>query len=72
MPGYLATIDSEGYPHVTPVWFHWDGSLIRATSLVDKPHVRLRRNPRAGFVVDLEDAEVDGGERLSRSGDLAT
>lgn len=65
--GRLATLDRDGYPHVTPIWFHWDGEAVRMTSLEDKPHVhRLRNDARVGFVVDIEDEERSDGERPNR------
>jgi Pyridoxamine 5'-phosphate oxidase len=64
VPARLATLDGDGYPHVTPIWFIWDGEAFRMTSLLGKPHVhRLRRDQRAGLVIDIEDAERDDGER---------
>lgn len=63
-PAYLATIDTDGYPHVTPLWFDWDGELVRMTSLTSKPHLqRLRENPHACVLVEAEQAERDNGER---------
>lgn len=65
--GRLATLDRAGYPHVTPIWFHWDGEAVRMTSLEDKPHVcRLRNDARAGFVVDIEGEERGDGQRPNR------
>ncbi len=63
-PAYLATIDADGYPHVTPLWFDWDGELIRMTSLTAKPHVRrLQANPHACVLVEVEQAQRNDGER---------
>lgn len=63
----LASLDEDGYPHVTPLWFHWDGQVLRMTSLPGKPHVdRLSRNPRAGVVIDVEDDERSDGQRPNR------
>lgn len=65
--GRLATLDSDGYPHVTPIWFHWDGEVVRMTSLENKPHLRrLHDDGRVGFVVDVEDDERSDGERPNR------
>lgn len=65
--GHLATVDAAGYPHVTPLWFHWDGEAARMTSVAGRPHLaRLVANPRACLAVDLEDAERDDGERPNR------
>ncbi|MEV0252163.1 pyridoxamine 5'-phosphate oxidase family protein [Nocardia sp. NPDC050712] len=52
---HLATLDAAGYPHVTPLWFLWDGAAFRLTSRTTRPHVRrIRANPRVGLVVDHE------------------
>lgn len=61
---HLATIDSAGFPHVTPLWFVWAGGSFLMTSLLGKPHVRrLRGNKRASVVVDVEGPELPSGER---------
>jgi hypothetical protein len=63
----LATVDDAGYPHVTPLWFLWDGEVIRMTSLWDKPHLRrLRFNARACVLVEHEEDERADGERPNR------
>jgi hypothetical protein len=65
--GRLATLDDDGYPHVTPIWFHWDGQVVRMTSLPDRPHIRrLRHDARVGFVVDAENGERSDGQRPNR------
>ena len=67
-PGRLGTLDKEGYPHITPIWFVWDRGAFYMTSLPEKAHVRrLGRDPRASFCVDVEDAERPDGERPNRS-----
>jgi nitroimidazol reductase NimA-like FMN-containing flavoprotein (pyridoxamine 5'-phosphate oxidase superfamily) len=68
IPGQLGTLDKEGYPHITPIWFVWDRGAFYMSSLPDKAHVRrLERDPRASFAVDIEEAERDDGERPNRS-----
>jgi nitroimidazol reductase NimA-like FMN-containing flavoprotein (pyridoxamine 5'-phosphate oxidase superfamily) len=68
VPGRLGTLDKEGYPHVTPMWFVWERGAFYMTSLPEKAHVRrLERDPRASFLVDVEDAERADGERPNRS-----
>jgi PPOX class probable F420-dependent enzyme len=68
VPGRLGTLDKEGYPHITPIWFVWERGAFYMTSLADKAHVRrLERDPRASFCVDVEDDERDDGERPNRS-----
>ena len=67
VPCKLATVDADGYPHVTPLWFHWDGEVIRMTSLRGKPHLRrLRLNARVCVLVDVEGDERADGERPNR------
>lgn len=60
----LATVDADGYPHITPLWFHWDGDVIRMTSLHRKPHLRrLRLDTRACALIEEEQNERADGER---------
>lgn len=64
VPARLATLDRDGFPHVTPVWFLWSDGAFYMTSIADRPHLRrLASNPRAGVLVDTEDAERDDGQR---------
>ena len=56
VPARVATLDAEGYPHVTPLWFVWADGAFHMTSFAGKPHLRrLASNPRAGVCVDAED-----------------
>jgi nitroimidazol reductase NimA-like FMN-containing flavoprotein (pyridoxamine 5'-phosphate oxidase superfamily) len=67
IPIHLATIDANGFPHVTPLWFEWDGQAFWMTSLTHKPHVRrLGRNPAASVCLDVEGEERADGERPNR------
>jgi PPOX class probable F420-dependent enzyme len=60
----VATIDADGYPHVTPLWFVWAGGAFHFASDAGRPHVgRLRANPRAGLVIDVEGKQRADGER---------
>jgi PPOX class probable F420-dependent enzyme len=49
---WLSSVQTDGRPHVVPVWFHWDGERIVAFS---KPHARkvdnLRELPRVMLAV---------------------
>lgn len=48
----LATITPEGFPHVTPVWFEWDGKVFRISTTRERKKVRnLMKNSRAGFSI---------------------
>jgi PPOX class probable F420-dependent enzyme len=40
---WLSSVQSDGRPHLVPVWFHWDGERIVAFS---KPHARKVGNLR--------------------------
>jgi nitroimidazol reductase NimA-like FMN-containing flavoprotein (pyridoxamine 5'-phosphate oxidase superfamily) len=67
VPAHLASLDSDGFPHVTPLWFVWEDGAFYMTSIADRPHLkRLARNPRAGVDVDVEDPERADGERPNR------
>ncbi|MGY2023850.1 pyridoxamine 5'-phosphate oxidase family protein [Nocardia gipuzkoensis] len=64
---HLATIDTAGYPHITPLWFLWLDGRFYLTSYADRPHLeRMRSNPRVGLVIDVEDALRADGERPNR------
>lgn len=64
VPAHLATLDTDGFPHVTPLWFLWDDGAFYMTSIADRPHLkRLQANPRAGLVVAVEDPERVDGQR---------
>jgi len=67
VPARLASIDGDGFPHVTPLWFVWTDGAFYLTSISDRPHLRrLGANPRAGICVDVEDPERDDGQRPNR------
>jgi Pyridoxamine 5'-phosphate oxidase len=63
----VATIGPDG-PHVTPLWFVWDGSLLWLYSIVRSQRwVDVLRDPRVAVVVDtghhyfeLRGAEIRG------------
>lgn len=58
VPAHLATMDRDGYPHVTPLWFVWEDGAFYMTSIADRPHLkRLSHNARAGLCIDIEAAE---------------
>lgn len=68
VPARLATLDKDGFPHVVPIWFVWDGHAFYMSSLPDRAHVkRLTRDPRASICVDVEDDERADGERPNRA-----
>jgi hypothetical protein len=63
VPARLASIDRNGFPHVTPLWSIWADGAFYLTSIADRPHLsRLEADPRAGICVDVEQAERDDGQ----------
>lgn len=49
----VATVRGDGAPHVTPLWFAWDGSALWLTSIVRSQRwTDLARDPRISVVVD--------------------
>lgn len=67
VPAQLATLDGDGFPHVTPLWFVWANGAFYMTSIEDRPHIRrLTRDPRAGVCVNVEDPERHDGQRPNR------
>jgi nitroimidazol reductase NimA-like FMN-containing flavoprotein (pyridoxamine 5'-phosphate oxidase superfamily) len=67
VPIHLATVDRDGFPHVTPLWFEWDDGAFWMTSLVGRPHLRrLAERSTASVCLDVEDPERHDGERPNR------
>ncbi len=54
----VATIRDDGYPHVTPLWYHWDGEhlyLILGHGERPRHHIaNLRRNDKVTLVIDKD------------------
>lgn len=54
----VATIREDGYPHVTPLWYYWDGRdfyLILGAGERPRHHIaNLRRNNKITVVVDTD------------------
>jgi PPOX class probable F420-dependent enzyme len=47
---WLTTVDRDGQPQSSPVWFLWDGSAFTTYSLDDTPRVRnIETNPRVAL-----------------------
>jgi PPOX class probable F420-dependent enzyme len=57
---WLSSVQSNGHPHLVPVWFLWDGDRILAFS---KPHARkvdnLRDQPSVMLAVGTPGLEFD-------------
>ncbi|SEP87023.1 hypothetical protein SAMN04487983_100248 [Streptomyces sp. yr375] len=78
----VATVSTDGAPHVSALWFLWDGTALWLYSVVrSKRWTDLRRDPRVAIVIDtgeeydaLRGVELSGavefvGE-IPRTGDL--
>ncbi|MBB4893804.1 hypothetical protein FHS39_002835 [Streptomyces olivoverticillatus] len=66
----VATAGPGGRPHVSALWFLWDGEAMWLYSLVrSRRWADLRRDPRAAVVVDdgLEYGELRGAELSGRA-----
>ncbi|MFT4288407.1 pyridoxamine 5'-phosphate oxidase family protein [Nocardioides sp.] len=49
----VATVSRHGQPHVSPLWFVWDGTSLWLNSVVRSQRwTDIRREPRIGVVVD--------------------
>ena len=73
--GILATSREDGTPIAVPVWFEWDGSIVRMFSRASSPKVRrLQRDARASLLVanDVDELEAwiafDGTIAISDEG----
>ena len=57
----LATIGRDGYPHVTPLWYYWDGRCAYFNIAKSRASLKnLARNPRCSVVVDMDDRPLMG------------
>ncbi len=69
--GKFATVGADGMPHVTPVWYVFDGEDFLFTGGLDTAKLRnVQRDPRAAMCIDDEAppfsyVEVRGEVRLS-------
>jgi len=54
----IATVQADGSPHVTPIWFAWDGGAMWFYSIIRSQRwTNLVRDPRVSVVVDAGGAE---------------
>lgn len=55
--GVVGTLRRDGSPHLVPVWFRWDGTVITIWTTEERVWVRnLMRDPRAAFSVQTFEA----------------
>lgn len=53
--GKLATVRTDGRPHLTPIWFDLDGEMVVFTTWHESVKAaNLRREPRVSLCVDDE------------------
>ncbi len=76
--GVLCTLSEDGLPVSVPVWFEWDGNVVRMHSSKKTPKVRrLKADPRASLLVvnRLDELEAwvafDGQIAISDEGGFA-
>jgi PPOX class probable F420-dependent enzyme len=65
----IGTVGADGAPHVSPLWFVWDGTSIWLYSLSKSQRWRnVERDPRVSVVVDGGHAygELQGVEVMGR------
>lgn len=49
----VATVKPDGSPHVTPVWYYWDGEILMMnTSMTRRKAVHLQNDPRIAVTID--------------------
>src|SRR5438876_3671850 len=57
----LSTIDGDGFPTVTPLWYLWDGRAIFFNLGKNRSPTRnLMRNPKCGVVIDVDHRPLSG------------
>lgn len=51
--GTLGTLGLDGAAHLAPVWYLWDGEVVRVSTVRTAARVSdIRRDPRVAFCVD--------------------
>ena len=70
----LATVNPDGSPHVAPVWFRWDGDVVKVFTQTTAVKVRnIRNDARVSMAVSKQDAPygyviVNGTAEISNEG----
>ena len=58
---WMATTRPDGRPHLTPIWFVWDGERFRLTLGAGRVHLKnLARDQRVSILVD-QDPRLEQG-----------
>ena len=57
----LATNGADGYPHIAPLWYYWDGQcLYLALTTSRRSYKNLQRDSRCTAVIDMDDRPLMG------------
>jgi len=57
----LATNGQDGYPHIAPLWYYWDGECIYFALTRNRQSCKnLQRDPRCSVVIDMDDRPLMG------------
>jgi hypothetical protein len=65
----LGSVEADGSPHVSPLWFAWDGSALWLHSVVKSQRwTNLMRDPRVSVAVDagVDYFELRGVELIGK------
>lgn len=63
---WLTTVNAQGQPQTSPVWFWWDGESVLIFSMPRSPKVaNIRANPRVSLNLD---GNGQGGDIVSIEG----
>jgi PPOX class probable F420-dependent enzyme len=65
--GRLASVREDGWPHVTPIWYLWEGGRFLLSLGNSRRHLaNLRRDPHVTMCVDV-DPRVEDPTKTPRS-----
>ena len=57
----LATLGKDGYPHIAPLWYYWDGECLYVSLTKNRQSLKnLQQNPRCSAVIDMDDRPLMG------------
>ena len=66
-PAALATNGADGWPHLTPIWYLWEGGRFLLTLGNSRRHLRnMRADPHVTICVDV-DPRLEGAAQAPRS-----
>ena len=70
--GVVGSLGEDGYPHLVPVWYHYDGEKVHIWTLESRTWVQnLARDNRAAFSVQ-EDAVTSRGISIKGRAEIST